>query len=61
MKNILIAHDEKWCATLHLRCDDKDYIRRVMTHLEKYHLAKDGWRFKVVDRSAGTTDERDEE
>jgi hypothetical protein len=60
MHDILIAHDDQWYATLHLRCDDTDYIRRVMTFLEKYHRAADGWRFRVVERSKDAVDERDE-
>ena len=62
MKSILIAHEDKWYANIHLRCDDADYLRRVMTFLEKYHRAADGWRFKVIERRAGVSvDERDEQ
>jgi len=61
MKSILIAHEDKWYANIHLRCDDADYLRRVMTFLEKYHRAADGWRFRVVERSNVVVDERDED
>ena len=62
MKSIVIAHEDKWYASIHLRCDDADYVRRAMTFLEKNHRAADGWQFKVVERRAGVpVDERDEE
>ena len=26
MRSIVIAHDDKWYASIHLRCDDADYL-----------------------------------
>jgi hypothetical protein len=62
MKSIQVAHEDKWYANLHLRCDDKDYVRRVMTVLMKNHLAKDGWRSgRWWSKRKDAVDERDKE